>query len=82
MMTPDGAMLLLLPVCCLLSRASWAATLSGLGGECHRHGGGKQKLRATILAIGSNDQSRYDKKADFFLYRQNFSLFDIFFCIS
>ncbi|XP_069578650.1 semaphorin-4F [Brachyistius frenatus] len=30
-MTLGGAMLIILPVCCLLSGGSWAATLSGLG---------------------------------------------------
>ncbi|GAA6228238.1 semaphorin-4F-like isoform X1 [Lates japonicus] len=37
-MTPDGAMLILLPVLCLLSGASWAATLGGLEGENNRQG--------------------------------------------
>lgn len=36
MMRPGDAMLILLPVLCLLSGASWAATLGGLGGECNR----------------------------------------------
>lgn len=36
MMSPGGAMLILLPVVCLLCTASWAATLGGLGGECNR----------------------------------------------
>lgn len=43
MMLPGGAMLILLPMLCLLWGASWAATLGGLGGECKREG--KQKVR-------------------------------------
>lgn len=49
MMIPGGAMLILLPVLCLLSGASWAATLGGLGGECSRQGGGKQKIMRAIM---------------------------------
>lgn len=42
-MTLGGVMLILLPVCCLLSSGSLAASLSGQEGECNRQGGGKQK---------------------------------------
>ncbi|XP_023277542.1 semaphorin-4F-like [Seriola lalandi dorsalis] len=35
-MTPDGAMLILLPVLCLFSGASWAATLGGQEGDYNR----------------------------------------------
>lgn len=51
MMRPGDAMLILLPVLFLLSGASWAATLSGLGGECNRRGGRKHKLMRAILVL-------------------------------
>lgn len=51
MMRPGDAMLILLPVFFLLSGASRAATLSGLGGECNQQGGGKHKLMRAILVL-------------------------------
>lgn len=42
-MGPDRTVMLMLPVVFLLSAASWAATLGGLGGECNRQGVEKNK---------------------------------------
>lgn len=51
MMSPGGAMLILLPAVFLLCGAAWAATLGGLGGECNQQGGRKEKKKPIALSV-------------------------------
>lgn len=54
-MSAGAATLALLPALCLLSGASWAATLGGLGGECNRRRTktheGNTVIRAEVIYI-------------------------------